>query len=154
MGSLHEAVRAELLASVCAAACRVFDAPAASVALLDERTGELVFAAVAGEGADDLVGARFPADEGIAGQVLRTGEPIDAADLSHEPRFARSVAVETGFEPESISVAPLRDGDGKVVGVLSVLETSRRPALGPRATLEALAEHAQAAMTLAATVSR
>jgi hypothetical protein len=51
-------------------------------------------------------------------------------------------------------VAPLRDGDGKVVGVLSVLEASRRPAIGPRAALEALTAHAQAAMALAALVSR
>ena len=50
-----------LLQSIVEVARSVFSAAAASVFLLDEDTDELVFEAVAGEGADSLVGQRFPA---------------------------------------------------------------------------------------------
>lgn len=152
MSSLYEIVRAELLRSICAVACRVLEARAASVALFDEASADFVFVAAVGEGAGDLVGARFPADEGIAGHVRRTGEPIEVADLYHEPRFARAVAVETRYEPDAIAVAPLR-GTKSVLGVLSVLDPARTPPGGTPATLVSLADHAVVAMGLAAALT-
>jgi hypothetical protein len=41
---------------------------------------ELVFEAVSGQGAKELVGRRLPARTGIAGSVLMTGEPIVIED--------------------------------------------------------------------------
>src|SRR5438067_4592165 len=56
-----------LLRATVEVARAIFHAKAASVFLLDEATEELVFEAVAGEGADTLGGQRFPADTGVAG---------------------------------------------------------------------------------------
>ena len=65
-----------LLASIVETARAIFAAKASSIFLLDEDAEELVFEAVAGEGSDDLVGKRFPADTGIAGWVLATRQPL------------------------------------------------------------------------------
>jgi GAF domain-containing protein len=122
--------RRELLQSVAEVARVVFVAEAVSIARLDAPARERVFEAVAGQGADRLVGARFAAGEGVAGRVTRTGEAVVGDDLSHEPAFARDVAVETGYTPDAIMAAPLVR-DGRTVGVLSVLDrgaTGREPA--------------------------
>ena len=66
-----EAFRA-LLQSTVETARAIFHAKASSAFLLDEETDELVFEAVAGEGADTLVGRRFPSSTGVAGWVLVT----------------------------------------------------------------------------------
>ena len=55
-----------LLQSIVEVARAIFSAKASSVLLLDESTDALVFEAVAGEGADTLVGKRLPSDTGAA----------------------------------------------------------------------------------------
>jgi GAF domain-containing protein len=144
MSSRGATAQAELLGAVCAVACELLGARAASVALLDERAGELVFAAGAGEGAGQVVGARFKATEGVAGEVLRTGEPRSVAELSREPRFAHDIAVASGYDPDAMTVVPVRRA-GAVVGVLSALD----PARDDVGSLQLLAGHAAAVLDLA-----
>src|SRR3954447_19107024 len=107
MPQLEDTLRAQLLHSVSEAACAVTGARAASVALFDERTDDLVFVATAGEGADDVVGGHFPHDAGIAGQVLRTGEAVHVTDLWRDPRWARDIGAEAGYEPDAITAVPV-----------------------------------------------
>ena len=111
--------RREMLQSIVDVAAAIFLAEAASIAMLDGQ--ELTFEAVAGRGAQDLLGARFGADQGIAGAVVMSGEPVIVDDLSRDPRFARDVAEETGYAPSAIMVAPLLR-DERTLGVLSVLD--------------------------------
>jgi GAF domain-containing protein len=113
--------RMDLLHSIVEVARAIFLAQAASIATLETGTGDFVFEAVAGEGAGSLLGARFPAGEGIAGAVAQTGEPAIIDDLSQDPRFARDVAVVTGYVPNAMMVAPLLR-DERTLGVLSVLD--------------------------------
>jgi GAF domain-containing protein len=113
--------RAELLQSIVDVAQAIFLAQAASIAMVDPGTGDFVFEAVAGQGAGTLVGARFPAGEGIAGAVAQTGEPAIIDDLSRDPRFARDVAAGTDYVPAAMMVAPLLR-DERTLGVLSVLD--------------------------------
>jgi GAF domain-containing protein len=115
------AARTELLHSIAEVARAIFLAHATSIAMLDASTGDFVFEAVAGEGADRLIGVRFPAGEGIAGAVAQTGESAIIDDLSRDPRFAREVAAETGYVPEAMMAAPLLR-DERTLGVLSVLD--------------------------------
>jgi GAF domain-containing protein len=144
MTSRGAAAQAELLQALCALTCEILGARAASVALRDERAGELVFAAGAGEGADLVVGARFKSTEGVAGEVLRTGEPLAVADLAREPRFAHDIAVASGYEPDAMTVVPVRRS-GAVVGVLSALDPERSDLTAMRL----LAGHAAAILDLA-----
>jgi GAF domain-containing protein len=110
-----------LLRATVEVARAIFHARAASVFLLDEATEELVFEAVAGEGADTLVGQRFPADTGVAGWVLVTRQPLVVEDLTKDTRFSREAAESTGFVPKGLMAVPLLAED-RALGVLEVLD--------------------------------
>jgi GAF domain-containing protein len=110
-----------LLQATVETARAIFHAKAASVFLLDEENEELVFEAVAGEGAGTLVGRRFPADTGVAGWVLVTRQPLVVDDLTNETRFSREAAESTGYVPKSLMAVPLIDED-RALGVLEVLD--------------------------------
>jgi GAF domain-containing protein len=116
----EDAYRALLRATV-EVARAIFHAKAASVFLLDEDTEELVFEAVAGEGADTLVGQRFPADTGVAGWVVVTRQPLVVEDLTTDTRFSREAAESTGFVPKGLMAVPLL-AEEKTLGVLEVLD--------------------------------
>jgi GAF domain-containing protein len=110
-----------LLRSTVEVARAIFHAKAASVFLLDEATEELVFEAVAGEGADSLIGRRFPADTGVAGWVLVTRQPLVVEDLTADTRFSREAAESTGFVPKGLMAVPLL-AEERTLGVLEVLD--------------------------------
>jgi GAF domain-containing protein len=117
-----DAFRALLQATV-ETARGIFHAKASSVFLLDEATDELVFEAVAGEGAGTLVGKRFPSSTGVAGWVLVTRQPLVVDDLTKDTRFSREAAESTGYVPRGIMAVPLLTEDA-TLGVLSVLDRS------------------------------
>jgi GAF domain-containing protein len=110
-----------LLRATVEVARAIFKAKAASVFLLDEATNELVFEAVAGEGADTLVGRRFAADTGVAGWVLVTRQPLVVEDLTKDTRFSLEAAVSTGFVPNGLMAVPLL-AEERALGVLEVLD--------------------------------
>ena len=116
-----DATCSALLDAIVDAARRVFGAAACSITLLDEMTEELVFAAVAGEGADTIIGDRFPADVGIAGWVLTSQQPLAVHEVQADPRFAADVAARTGYVPKAVMAAPLFLRE-RALGVFSVLD--------------------------------
>src|SRR5436305_7568063 len=111
----------ELLQSVVEVARAIFRAKASSIFLLDESTDELVFEAVAGEGADTLVGRRFPSSTGVAGWVLVTRQPLVVDDLTKDTRFSREAAESTGYVPRGLMAVPLL-AEADAPGVLGVLD--------------------------------
>jgi GAF domain-containing protein len=115
-----EAHRSLLQATV-EVARAIFHAKAASAFLLDEETDELVFEAVAGQGAGDLTGVRFPASTGVAGWVLTTRQTLVIDDLSADTRFSRETAESTGFIPKNMMAVPLLVAE-RALGVLEVLD--------------------------------
>jgi len=115
----------ELLQSVVDVARAIFGAKASSIFLLDEETDELVFEAVSGEGADDLVGRRFSSATGVAGWVLASRQPLVLEDVQQDPRFAREAAESTGYVPEGLMAVPLLH-DERALGVLEVLDRPQR----------------------------
>jgi GAF domain-containing protein len=117
----------ELLQAIVEVARAIFSAKASSVFLHDEATDELVFEAVAGEGAGELVGKRFPSSTGIAGWVLVTRQPLVVEELSQDPRFAREAAESTGYVPKGLMAVPLLHED-HALGVLNVLDRPQQAA--------------------------
>jgi GAF domain-containing protein len=99
----------------------IFAAKAASVFLLDEAADELVFEAVAGEGAGELIGRRFPSSTGVAGWVLVTRQAIVIDDVTSDTRFSREAAQSTGYVPNGIMAVPLL-AEERALGVLEVLD--------------------------------
>jgi GAF domain-containing protein len=138
-----------LLQSIVELARAIFGARACSIMSHDPAPRELVFEAVAGEGADTLIGRRIPATTGLAGWSLASEEPISVADVSRDPRFARDVAESTGFVPSAMTVFPLL-GHGHALGVLSLLDQSASPSVGiaEMRVLGTLADHAAAILQL------
>jgi len=113
-----------LLRSIVEVARAIFAAQGSSIFLLDEETDELVFAAVAGDQDQFLVGQRFPSSTGIAGWVASSQTPLVLEDVQADPRFARDIAEKSGYVPKGIMAVPLLDEE-RVLGVLQVLD---RPA--------------------------
>jgi GAF domain-containing protein len=110
-----------LLQSIVEVARAIFAARASSITLLDEDADELVFEAVAGEGAGTLVGRRIPSGTGIMGWTLTTRQPLVIEDVSADPRHSREAAEETGYVPEGLMSVPLLHEE-RALGVLQVLD--------------------------------
>jgi hypothetical protein len=119
-----------LIESVVRTAAGIFEAAAASIALVDRTTSELVFQASWGAGAKEIVGVRLPPGVGIAGSVVDTGEGIAVAECRNDPRFAAQIAKGTGYVPNTMLVVPLRRGD-RAIGVMSLLDRRDGGSYGP-----------------------
>lgn len=109
-----------LLRTVVEAAVVLFDAEAASIALV-EPDGRLRFRVAAGAQGAGVVGLIVDPGEGIAGFVVATAQPIAIANVASDPRFDREAAARTGYLPRSLLAVPL-DVDDRVIGVLEVLD--------------------------------
>jgi GAF domain-containing protein len=124
VGGSEELFRS-LLQSIVDVARAIFNAKASSIFLYDEGTDELVFEAVAGEGAETLIGMRFPSSTGVAGWVLVTRQPLVIEDVTEDPRFSKDIAESTGYVPKGLMAVPLLH-DEQSLGVLEVLDRPQR----------------------------
>jgi GAF domain-containing protein len=115
-----------LLQTVVETARAIFAAQASSIFLLDPAREHLVFEAVSGQGESHLVGMRVPVDQGLAGWVMASAQPIAVADVDEDPLFARATAEATGYVPKSILAAPLLV-EGEPIGVIEVLDRTADP---------------------------
>jgi GAF domain-containing protein len=114
----------ELLESIAETARSLFGAAACSIALLEEGDSDepkLAFRVAVGSGAESVLDLTVPASQGIAGFVLRSGQPLVIEDVRSDPRFAGAVAGDTGYVPTSIVAVPLETHQG-TIGVLEVLD--------------------------------
>ncbi len=90
------------------------------VILLDEEKGELFYL---GAAYDDITAQErikdisFPADKGVAGQVIKTGQPMIVPDTSKEPLFYPGVDEKLGYHTKNMLEVPLRSGD-RIIGTL------------------------------------
>jgi GAF domain-containing protein len=118
-----------LLRSIVEAAARIFGAAAASILLVNEAEGVLEFRVTYGASNHDLVGTRIPLNQGIAGYVAMSGQPIAISDVAEDVRFNKDFAESTGYVPQSILATPLLAGD-RVLGVMEVLDKINAPSFG------------------------
>jgi GAF domain-containing protein len=119
----------ELLQSIVEAAARIFGAAAASIALVDEEAQELVFRVAYNVADGGVVGMRIPIDQGIAGYVAMSGQPLALSDVQNNALFNQSFAQSTGYVPNSILAMPLQQGE-RVIGVIEVLDKLNASAFG------------------------
>ena len=119
----------ELLQTIVEAAARLFGAAASSIALVSEKHKELEFRVATGVGREEVVGMHIPLDQGIAGYVAMTGQPMAISNVQHDPRFAQETAKKTGYVPRSILAMPLLSND-RVIGVIEVLDKINAPSFG------------------------
>ena len=103
---------------------------AEGVAVLLLEGDELVFEAVSGGGTKGLLHTRMPAQEGIAGEVVRTGKSVHmfSRATSQVPPYAGAEAV-SGFLTQSMLAVPIVL-EKEVIGVLEAANSHQTP-FGP-----------------------
>jgi PAS domain S-box-containing protein len=115
--------------------------------LLREDTGDLTFAVVLGEKRELLQGLRIAAEEGIAGWVASTGEPLILPDVRSHPLFSSRVDGLTGLETRSMLSVPVKTAE-RVLGVIQLINRIDQTPFGEGdlALLSAIANHAATAL--------
>ena len=122
--SLHGLIEIDqLLPFVVNSTKDLLDTEGCSVILLDEAGRELYFPWVSPENsviAERLRKLRMPADKGIAGTVVQTGQSLRVPDVQADGRFYSEVDQQTGGATRSILCAPLRTQRG-IIGVIECI---------------------------------
>lgn len=90
-----------------------------TVFLWDKDTDEL-WSKVA-LGIDDSKEIRFPADKGLAGYVVKTGEALNIPDAYSDPRFNPEVDKNTGYHTKTILCMPIMNNNREIIGAFQVL---------------------------------
>lgn len=99
----------------------------ASVILLDENRREFFIRVAsfddtaAGKKMSEI---RFPADQGVAGQVLKTGKPLIVPDTSKNPYFFRQVDKQVGYRTLNMLDVPIQT-QTRTIGVLCAVNKKR-----------------------------
>ncbi len=106
-------------------AANVLDAEGASVLLFDAARRQLVFQTAVGPSGDLLVGVRFDADLGIAGQAVKTGRAMRVNDVRKNRHFFPGIDARTHMRTQSLLAAPLIHKD-QTLGVVEVINPRGR----------------------------
>lgn len=112
-----------LLHKIVRVASELTASEAASILLLDTRTGELRFRAASSDPQRRLFDIPVPVEDSIAGQVLLCGEPIVIADALHDPRIYQPVGQQVGLQTRSLLAVPLNIKERRI-GVLEAVNKS------------------------------
>lgn len=93
--------------------CETIKCDRAAVFLVDELNGELWSRSA--KGLNQMI--RIPLDKGIVGFVAMSGKPVNIEDAYKDSRFNKTVDLQTNYRTKSILALPMRDFNGKVMGV-------------------------------------
>ena len=110
----------DVLRAVLSETTRVMGAEAASLILIDDDTGELVFHSATGDKADTLKRFRIPAGSGVVGHVISSRASLVINDAKNDPRFYKQVDEFTGFATRSILCVPMASSD-RLWGAIEIL---------------------------------
>jgi PAS domain S-box-containing protein len=99
---------------------RSLEAEGASLALVNEESGELEFKVATGVGAKDVTGLRLAPGQGIAGWVAEHGEAVAVEDVSQDDRFFAGVDDQTGMQTRNVACVPIFV-QASLIGVLEAI---------------------------------
>ncbi len=147
----------ELLELIIKTGAELVEARAASIMLVDERTGELFFAAATGESQKQLRQSQIkvPIEGSIAGTIYQTGEPVIVDDVSGDSRHYSGVDQSISFQTQSILGVPMQVRNRRI-GVLEALNKTDGTGFDKEdeQVLSTMASHAAVAIENARLVSR
>ena len=89
-----------------------------TVYMYDKEHNELYSKVATGLDTKEL---RIPADKGLAGHVLQTGETINIKDAYSDSRFNPEVDKKTGYRTKTILCIPIKNFNQEIIGVFQVL---------------------------------
>lgn len=110
----------DMLEQVILMSRRILNAESALVLLFNDYGQELYFEAATGPVGKALRQEKITGQYGIAGQVVRTNQPLIVNDVSRNANFHRLIDDATGFFTKSLVCAPL-SVKRKVIGVIEVI---------------------------------
>jgi adenylate cyclase len=96
----------------------VMAADRSTLFLVDEAKQQIWSKVAEGTGLSEI---RVPLGVGIVGHVAKTGETVNIPDAYQDPRFNPEVDRQTGYHTRSILCVPMKSKEGKILGVLQVL---------------------------------
>jgi sigma-B regulation protein RsbU (phosphoserine phosphatase) len=102
------------------------DAARGAIYLVDEEQDEL-YSQVLLEDLGVLKEIRVKMGEGIAGYVAATGKVLNIRDAYDDPRFLQAYDRITGFRTHTVLTAPMRNPQGKIIGVVQLLNKNGGP---------------------------
>jgi phosphoserine phosphatase RsbU/P len=105
-----------LLQMVIRYSMELLDAERATLFLYDRQKEEL-YSRIA-EGTEEI---RISINTGLAGAAARSLEIINVPDAYKDPRFNQDIDKNTGYRTRNLLSCPLTDYNGKLVGILQVL---------------------------------
>lgn len=89
-----------------------------TVFMLDKEKNELWSKVALGMDSQEI---RFPADKGLAGYVVKPGEPLNIPDAYNDPRFNPDIDKETGYRTKTILCMPIKNNNQEIIGAFQVL---------------------------------
>lgn len=89
-----------------------------TVFLFDKKNNELWSKVALGMENSEI---RFPADKGLAGHCVKTGETINIKDAYNDPRFNPEIDYKTGYKTKTILCMPIKNLQQKIIGAFQVL---------------------------------
>ncbi len=116
-----------LLVSIVKETSGVLEADRTSLFIYDEEKKEL-WSKIAEK--STLKEIRFSAEKGIAGHVAKTRQVLNIKDVSNHALFNPEFDILTGFHTKNMLCAPLETTDGKLVGVIQVLNKKKTTSFG------------------------
>lgn len=109
-----------LLQSITEVATELTDTEAASILLLDKKTGELYFEATSDEKRAVIERVVVPLEGSIAGWIARNGEPLVIDDIQKDGRHYGEIDKILEFKTRSILGVPLKFKQ-EIIGVVEVI---------------------------------
>lgn len=89
-----------------------------TVYLYDKEHNELYSKVATGLDTKEL---RVPADKGLAGHVVKTGETINIKDAYNDKRFNPDVDKKTGYRTKNMLCIPIKNFNQEIIGVFQVI---------------------------------
>ena len=113
----------KLLNKLLSLALHACDSENGSLILVDDESGELVFADVVGGAREQLRNHRISSDTGIVGNVVMTKIPVLVPDVQKSVQWSSEIDQVVGFKTRALMCAPLYNDD-KTYGAIEVVNNN------------------------------
>ncbi len=111
----------ERLRRILQVAMQSVGAEGGSILLYEPSLNALVFRYVVGDKSHELQGMSLDVNEGIAGEVFRTGQPKLTLDPEHDPQHSPRVDIALRHRTTSLLTVPMRGSEGEMLGVMQLV---------------------------------
>ena len=111
-----------LLQIILQLALKNLSAERGTIYLIDEERQEIWSRVLTGKKMSEI---RLPIGTGIAGSVAKNGRTVNLQDVSKDKRFQASFDRSSGFRTKTMLCRPMRNRNGKIVGVFQLLNKKK-----------------------------